>query len=42
MVLRRVQLLYTAEMKRSIYESLDDKKRAVNALLERLALTPCK
>ncbi|GFR47309.1 hypothetical protein Agub_g8996 [Astrephomene gubernaculifera] len=35
-------LLYTAELKRSIKESLEDKKQAVEELLEKLALQRCR
>lgn len=38
----REMLLYTAEMKRSRHEPLEDKKKDVGQLLEKLALVPCQ
>eukprot|EP00798_Chlamydomonas_sp_ICE-L_P008104 gene8104-1350_t len=35
-------LMYTAELKRSASESMDSKKRAVQKVLEKLSLEPCR
>ncbi len=37
-----VQLLYTAEMKRSMSEPLSSKQQAVEALISKLALESCQ